>query len=428
MTGLAAGFDSGLPVYEAEETPGGVCSSYYIRPGETKRLLKVPEDSEVYRFEIGGGHWIHCSDALTSLFIRSLTSVKSYVRRSSVYFRGKDLYVSYPLQNHLGSFGKDISIRALKEMASSPGGSTKTMADWIENNFGKTLADLFFNPFHRLYTAELWTRIAPQDAYKSPVDFSLVVDGAFEETPPIGYNASFIYTINGLNVLIQRMAERCEIHYGKRVVHVYPQKKEIYFSNGSSLRYETLFSTLPLNMMMKITGLEVEDEVDPYTSVLVLNIGAIRGPKCPDDHWLYIPDSLSGFYRLGFYSNVDTSFLPVSYRRSRKHVSIYVERAYPGGEKPSEEGIRVYCQKVLQELREWEFIDEVEVIDPTWVDVAYTWSLPESKWKQKALTILEKHNIHQIGRYGRWGSNKGIVDSIKDGFIASAALKAIKKK
>jgi len=34
MTGLAAGRASGFPVYEAEETPGGICSSYYVRPGE----------------------------------------------------------------------------------------------------------------------------------------------------------------------------------------------------------------------------------------------------------------------------------------------------------------------------------------------------------------------------------------------------------
>ena len=31
MTGLGAGL-SGLPVFEAAEDPGGICSSYYMRP------------------------------------------------------------------------------------------------------------------------------------------------------------------------------------------------------------------------------------------------------------------------------------------------------------------------------------------------------------------------------------------------------------
>ena len=35
MTGLAAGMTSGGPVYEASNAPGGICSSYYVRPGFT---------------------------------------------------------------------------------------------------------------------------------------------------------------------------------------------------------------------------------------------------------------------------------------------------------------------------------------------------------------------------------------------------------
>ena len=57
MTDLAAGYTSGLPVYEAAEWSGGfICSSYYVRPGSTERLHTAPKDGEVYRFEIGGGH------------------------------------------------------------------------------------------------------------------------------------------------------------------------------------------------------------------------------------------------------------------------------------------------------------------------------------------------------------------------------------
>ena len=33
ITGLAAGLSSGLPVLEAAPEPGGICSSYYVRPG-----------------------------------------------------------------------------------------------------------------------------------------------------------------------------------------------------------------------------------------------------------------------------------------------------------------------------------------------------------------------------------------------------------
>lgn len=422
MTGLAAGISSGFPVFEAADQPGGICSSYYFRSGETRRLSEAPEDGEAYRFEIGGGHWIFGGDLAVSYFIRSLAPVKSYARRSSVYFSRRALYVPYPLQNHLGHLCKEVAVKALTEMASASRGNPKTLADWLEQSFGKTLTELFFAPFHQLYTAGLWTRIAPQDAYKSPVDFSLVVEGAFDKTPPVGYNIAFVYPVEGLNTLAQRMAERCQVHYGKKVVHVDVQRKEVEFADGSGVRYETLISTLPLNRMMEMTSLEVEAEPDPYTSVLVLNIGATRGPRCPDDHWLYIPDSRCGFHRVGFYSNVDVSFLPVSSRTHGDRVSIYVERAYPGGQNPDEAAVQAYSQAVAQELQEWGFIDQTEVVDPTWIDVAYTWSWPGSRWREKALKALEEHGIYQVGRYGRWVF-QGIADSIKDGLMAGAALR-----
>ena len=422
MTGLAAGLASGFPVYEAEDVPGGICSSYYIRPGGNERLHAAPEHGEAYRFEIGGGHWIFGGDPAVLYLIRSLTPVESYARHSSVYFSRQDLYVPYPLQNHLGYLGKEIAVKALTEMTAAPRGNPETMADWLEQNFGKALTELFFAPFHQLYTAGLWTRIVPQDAYKSPVNFTLAVKGAFDKTPPVGYNATFVYPTEGLNTLAQRMAGRCQVYYGKKAVCLDVQKKEVYFTDNSVVHYETLISTLPLNRMMEMTDLEVDAEPDPYTSVLVLNIGAIRGPQCPDDHWLYIPDSRSGFHRVGFYSNVDASFLPVSSRADEGSVSIYVERAYRGGEKPEEEEIQIFSQVVVRELQEWGFIVDAEVVDPTWIDVAYTWSWPGSKWKQQAIEVLEENEIYQLGRYGRWVFH-GIADSIRDGIVVGGVFR-----
>jgi hypothetical protein len=77
---------------------------------------------------------------------------------------------------------------------------------------------------------------------------------------------------------------------------------------------------------------------------------------------------------------------------------------------------------VVQELQDWGFIQDAEVVHPTWVDVAYTWSWPGSTWKQQAIQTLEKHGIYPIGRYGRW-IFQGIADSLKDGFFVGAGLR-----
>lgn len=423
VTGLAAGISSGLPVFEAIAEPGGICSSYYVRPGEIERLHEAPADEEAYRFEIGGGHWIFGGDPTILQFLRTIAPMKTYYRRSSVYFADQERYVPYPIQNHLRFLGSDTVRQVLKELVEQPG-DFSTMAEWMEQSFGPTLCRLFFNPFHDLYTAGLYKVIAPQDAYKSPVSLSHVIQGAFDDAPSVGYNVTFVYPAEGLNTLTQRMAGACDMRYGKRAVEIDLKNREVAFADGSSATYNSLLSTLPLNAMLKMTGIQTEAKADPHTAVLVLNIGARRGEKCPDDHWLYNPDAKSGFHRVGFYSNVDRSFMPKSARADNNAVSIYVERAYLAGEKPTDAEVRQYADDVVRELQDWGYITEAEVVDPTWIDVAYTWSYPNSQWKKQAMQQLEEHGIYAIGRYGRWVF-QGIADSVRDGFYAGASFKTL---
>ena len=423
MTGLAAGWASGLPVFEAEEFPGGICSSYYVKPGSKERLHSAPDDGDAYRFEIGGGHWLFGGDPAIVRFLRSLVPMREYERKSSVFFPHEQLFVSYPIQNHLAQLGKDVAVTVLNEITHSVGGNARTMDEWLVQSFGKTLAEKFFAPFHELYTAGLWTGIAPQDGYKSPVQKDLVVKGAFDKTPPVGYNTRYLYPVEGLNTMASRLREAADVKFGKRVAAIDIRKKEVNFFDGSGTKYDSMINTLPLNKVMELTSLDVDEASDPHTSVLVLNIGATKGPRCPGDHWIYVPKSASGFHRVGFYSNVDASFLPARSRSAGDRTSIYVERSFANGVKPAAAEVEDYCRRTESELRDWGFIRDVEVNDPTWIDVAYTWMKPGSRWKNLALKKLEEHDIVMIGRYARWNF-QGIADSVRDGLFSGASLKA----
>jgi len=410
VTGLAAGIASGAPVFEARDVPGGICSSYYVRPGRPERLAERPPDGEAYRFEVGGGHWIFGGDAAVLARLSALAPLEPHVRVASVFFPDRQLTVPYPLQDHVHVLGDGLAGRVRTE-TSAPAPDARTMAGWLRQRFGPTLYDLFFAPFHRLYTAGLYERIAPQDAYKSPVD---------ARPAAAGYNATYLYPVGGLDVLARGMAAECEVHYGKRAVAIDAAARTVTFDDGTRIAWDALLSTLPLNVTMRMAGVEIAPAEDPYTSVLVLNIGARRGPRTLDDHWLYVPHSRAGFHRVGFYDNVTVDFLPTSARPRHDRVALYVERAYDGGRQPAAGEASAYAAAVIDELRAWGFIDEVEVLDATWIDVAYTWSWPGSTWVHDALAALAARGIHQVGRYGRW-IFQGIADSVRDGLAAGAA-------
>src|SRR5437870_5449271 len=247
MTGLAAGMASGLPVYEAEDTPGGICASYYVRPGDTQRLAVPPADGDAYHFEIGGGHWIFGGDPAVVRLVNDLVPCKGLRRISSVYFHESGLSVPYPLLNNLRHLDPQTIERALTEMAAHRDGGT-TMKEWLRANFGPTLSDLFYDPFHELYTAGLYDRIAPEDAYKSPVDIRLARQGAVGTAPPVGYNVTYLYPEAGLDTLARQMATRADVRYDKRTVGIDVEAREVRFADGSAAPYRRLISTLPLNV------------------------------------------------------------------------------------------------------------------------------------------------------------------------------------
>ncbi len=194
----------------------------------------------------------------------------------------------------------------------------------------------------------------------------------------------------------------------------------VHFIDGSIQQYNKLITTLPLNQMQQYTGLHTTSVPDPYTSVLVVNVGGRKGKRATKDHWIYFPKTTSGFHRIGFYSNVDEHFLPFS-KRNDDYVSVYIERTVRGGESlPKDEYDRT-VQRMVSEAQEMGFIGEVDVCDPTWIDVAYTWSYPDSSWREEMLTQLEKHDIIPVGRYARW-KFQGILDSIRDGLKIGSSI------
>jgi len=431
ITGLSAGISSGCSVFEAKNVPGGICASYYMQPEGKERLYDPPSDGEAYRFEIGGGHWIWGEEPSILEFLNSLVPMRSYERRSAVYFPEKGQYIPYPIQNHLSFLGLDVAKQAHSEILKNRkqrNNNVRTMAEWLEINFGSTLCDLFFFPFHDLYTAGLYKKIAPKDIYKTPIDLNSVIQSVYNKrTKFAGYNVNFYYPVGGLNRLVRGMANLVDIRLGKKVISIDPLKRVIVLSDGSEKAFRYVISTLPLNRVMQLAELRTDSKEDPYVSTLVVNIGAFRGTKCPDYHWIYIPKTKAGFYRVGFYSNVDSSFLPKVSTTKEERLSIYVEKAYPYGYKSNSVEIKRTCDLIIRELQEWEFIGEIEAIDPTWIDVGYAYSWVGSTWVKESLASLKQCGIYNAGRYARW-TNQGIEASIKDGFIAGTALSATFKK
>lgn len=104
----------------------------------------------------------------------------------------------------------------------------------------------------------------------------------------------------------------------------------------------------------------------------------------------------------------------LKYYRAPAHIFIFDFRDVFFEQRPDESELQAYTRAVVGELQALRYIGDVEVCDPTWIPVAYTWRRPGSTWSEAMQRRLEEHDIVMAGRYGRW-SFQGVTDSIAEG-------------
>lgn len=365
FTGMAAAIKTGYQIYESSNAAGGICNSY------TK---------EGFQFFNGGPHLLF-GQGIGLDYIKTLVPVNTYARKSGIYF---NKIFPYPFQT-----------MAEGEYSTTEG----SLKDWLKNKFGKQSCNMFFNPFNDKYTAGLYDEVIQYDEYKSPPAGSQ------------GFSSTYCDPVKGLSHLVNKMSEQCSIEYGMQVVGIDVDNKKIKFQYAPGahkiISYDKLISTIPLGQLLWMCG--KRDIELPYTSVLVINIGAEAGINLPHEHWLYVPYCKTKFHRIGFYTNIDPT------RGPEGKVGLAVEMAFlPDFDYPFDFDIPFIIDQVVQELQSWGFIGKVITADPTYVRCAYTW-LRKKEDRQIALDWLKERDIISTGRYGKWHF-QGMIDSIKDGF------------
>jgi hypothetical protein len=162
------------------------------------------------------------------------------------------------------------------------------------------------------------------------------------------------------------------------------------------------------------------------SSVFAINLGLRGGPSvrrtanpaqpqassprtmCPPQvHWVYVPERRHVFYRIGCYSNAARAMAP------KGHSSIWVEISHNAHRPINRKAVR---RKALDALKEMGILRSRRDVVAEWqfdIPCAYvTYDAHRRKAVEAIHRHLEKHNIHSIGRYGRWEYS-----SMEDAFI-----------
>jgi phytoene dehydrogenase-like protein len=159
-----------------------------------------------------------------------------------------------------------------------------------------------------------------------------------------------------------------------------------------------------------------------WSSVFALNLGVRGGPSARRTagavqppariQWAYIPERHFPFYRIGCFSNAARAMAPPG------HSSIWIEISH-NARRPIDR--KTARQDALRALAKTGFIRsrrDIVVERPLDIPCAYvTFDAHRARAVATIRRHLARHNIHSIGRYGRWEYS-----SMEDALLHGRAL------
>lgn len=297
--GLARSFP-GVRIFEAQSHPGGRAYSY-------------PVDG-VYFDQ--GAHISHTKKADFLELIYKQAGDVHQIEPSIVSNFWHQLWLTYPVQNHLNELPLDKRITALTDLIMAhinrEHEQNANYAEWCLSQYGQYLTQHFY----RVFTEKYW-RFDMEDLATDwlggrliPSVIANIIHGAFSSQKEKQASfAKFHYpTQGGFFSFFKALYDDIDVRYNERAVQLDVDSKEIIFESGRKDHYEILASSIPLPDIVaaiKEVPASIADAAAllRYTKLLCVNM-IVRRPGISKNHWCYIYDHEINPARVSFPSNL----------------------------------------------------------------------------------------------------------------------------
>jgi protoporphyrinogen oxidase len=411
-------------------------------PGESTLVLEAEDEvggncrstaAEGYRFD-RAGHFLHLRDEHARAFIHGLLpdSFVTHARRAAIHVSGS--YVPHPLQAHLGWLPTPLlheCLRGFRDVQrrapSEPPETAPNLHEWFRRTFGEGITRHFLGPQNRkTYCCDL-TELDRKWAlsYVPRPSATEVEQGARAgaKPNPLGYNAEFLYPVEGgIGLLPRTMASKlANVRCGKQVVAVDSARRRVTCADGSVHAYRKLVSTMPLKTLVGTTSGLPADVVAAAGCLRSVDVLDIRlGIACPAAmpyHWIYFPESRFPFTRVVIPSNVSPSAAPPG------HCAIHLEVNRPtdapvDAEALVADGIGAICSLGIVQKDARVVTSSVDRIRCAYVLHDHE----RERYLPRIQLALHERDIHSVGRYGAWGYG-GIERAVLDGIEVARRLR-----
>ena len=298
-----------------------------------------------------------------------------------------------------------------KELLAQPAkpAGPRNFAEFIQQVWGAGIGKHFAVPYNRkIWAVPLEEMETSWLGGRVPMpDLGEMIEGALSPKPkPMGPNARFGYPLRGgFQALMDGFGPLLagEVRLNSRVRAVSPSRRTVTLTDGSTVRYDRLVSTMPLPRLVKALGDEAPEAVRRaaaglrYTSVRCVNLGIGR-ERVTDKHWVYYPED-SVFHRIFVQGNASPHCNPPG------GFGLTCEITY-GPLKPLPCDGQALIDRCVADCVA---VGMIRADDPVWcanqVDMPFAYVVYDHARRGNVDLIrdwLAPHGIHLAGRYSEW--------------------------
>ncbi len=277
----AAAREAGLAalVLEAAARPGGLLDSFEI---------------DGYRFDNAA----HLSFTAEPEALALFDETPSLAHDAISFCWDHGVWLRHPVQNNLFPLPVDERVALIQGLVAAPTGRIANYQDWLVQQYGVPIATrwplVYTEKYWSVPAAALGTEWIGPRMRKAALDE--VLRGALAgDAPNTYYIKRMRYPVRGgYRAFLEPLIASAEIRCNAAVCTVDPAGREVALTDGTTLAYRSLISTLPLpaliGMMPDAPDAIRADAASLFaTTVDLISVALARPPAAPS-LWLYVYD------------------------------------------------------------------------------------------------------------------------------------------
>jgi protoporphyrinogen oxidase len=329
-----------------------------------------------------------------------------------------DSWVPYPFQNNIRHLPKDVCYECLSGLIEAQTQrdhkQAKNFGEFIDAVFGDGISKHFMRP----YNFKVWAHPAEEMNKEwigervAVLDINRALKNVVLEQDDFGWGPNNMFKFplrGGTGEFYKRFGPVLEGHYtlNAEVEYIDSEHKQVYFADGSIVKYDVLITTLPLDVLCTQTlngavpaNIKQAAAGLKHSSGYMVGIG-IKQPCPSTKSWMYFPEDNCPFYRVTYLSNYSKYMTP----DADTHYSLLCETS-ASNHKP-EDGDTV-IERTIQGLINCGMLTEEDRKDiiSKWcyfADYSYpTPSVERDDILAQVIPWLEDRGIYSRGRFGMW--------------------------